>query len=569
MSKFILSNTPLKLIEETRGRGKSVISGEIKEPRFEFRVYYKSQVKDENIRYFGDDFIAVTGSLLYKNLRGAGLLKSVYEDYVKLGDSLRGRLIGNYAVIIKHNNDIIVFGEESYFYDIFYLNKDGRIIVSNDLYDIYQNVDGLVLDKHNILEQAYLNCIIGNESVLHGVRRLSGDQKLVLNLIDSSLTIGTMPVNWIRGKQSFEQAVDLLTTNLKKETDCINKTFRSTAICMTGGLDSRLSFSALMSSGCTPSLYYGKGNSSITNTHDEDFDACCAFAGKFGLPLNKMDWSTPSPIDKDWNSNLQDYGILYHAYAGSSHIMSSLEEIKEEYVTLGQVGELYRTLAFTENRKYFTVEEYVDDYYFPKNDAGKQIAKYCDNFSAFRDRLIEKYRNVCKRFSLDPDHMVIEDFFYLNLEYRANADNVMLNLLNRMRYCTWLLVSFDVIKQANVDVSYLKDSHYMICSIEKLCPECLDIPVFSHQQLKIYNSNKKKLEDPRRIKIRHAVTMFIPQRLKKCIIKRISKGSPNDLVNYSYGIEELFEQFCGKSIGEFNINRLDVTLLQFLYAFAK
>lgn len=560
MSKFYFSNASFLNNTQSENPG-NVLSGKISTPLYEFAVFHKLCVSDLNFKEFGEDFIAVTGTLLYKGLRGIDLLSQVYNDYIKQGDSLRKSFWGNYAVIIKHGDCIVIFGEETYFYDIFYYYKGGDIIVSNDLYSIYKSVDNLIIDKHNVLEQAYLNGVIGNETVLNEVFRLSGNQKIVIDLKQRSLRVEAMPVDWSRVAMSFDESVGVLASSLKKEGEALKSTYKSTAICMTGGLDSRLSFAALIAGGNKPSLYYGVGNSPLTNTHNEDLEICKLFSEAYNLPLTTMDWSTPTPIDLNWDQYLDKYGLLYHAYASSGHVMSSLEDIKEEYVTLGQVGELFRTLDFTETRKYFTIEEYVDEYYLPKNEAGTQIEKRYEDFPAFRKRLIEKYTGVCKRFNLDPDNMKVEDFFYLNLEYRANADNVMLNLINRMRYCSWLLVTYPVIKQANINVDFLKKSHYMLCALEKLCPECLEIPVFSHQHKKVYNKRRKKLVDPIKTRIRHALFAPVPIKLKMKLASRMSKPETKKELNLSEKSLLNYPEHLRN-----NISRFDIVMIQYMYA---
>lgn len=567
MSKFIFSNSDCfaSLRKRNEENGYEV-SGSITELDLSFMAFHKLKVKNHNFTRIGEDFIAITGTLFFNGLRDEELLRRVYNGYLERGESLRKDLRGNYAVIIKHANKIIVFGEETYFYDIFYYYNNGIYIVSNDLYEIFLLLKDVEIDIHNVLEQAYLNGIIGNETVLKGVSRLSGDQKIVIDIERSSLDVVQFPVDWSRLDIDCEQAVTLLSNNLKDIAKSISTTYYSTAICMTGGLDSRMSLASLLSIGEKPAMYYGKGNTPVTNTHDQDYDICKLFSEKYGLQLTKMDWRSPSPIDNDWDFTLGKYGILYHAYGGSEKVMLSLENIKEEFVTMGLVGELFRTLDFTENRTRFTIEDYVDQYYFQKNNAGKYISLLSDNFDSFRSRLIEKYISVCKRYNLDPNNMVVEDFFYLNLEYRANADNIMLNLLNRMRFCSWLLAAPEVLKTANISVKVLKGSYFMLSTLEQLCPSCLEVPVFSHQKEMVYNKKSKTLELPLWKRTRHALSLLMPKSVKGYLIAMLNKRSPVRTFDLNCNVKELCTT-NGCRINElFGASVLDVTLLQYLYA---
>lgn len=568
MSKFILSN--LMNVCQSRLRNEKdgyQLSGCFMWKDYSFISYYKSKIIESNFIKCGEDFVSVTGTLIYKSLRGEKLLSQVYQDYISKGDLIRNDFLGNYAVIIKHNNKIVVFGEESYFYDVFYYHKNDKIIVSNDLYDIYNVVDDIDVDMYNVLEHAFLNGVIGNESMLKDVYRLSGDQKIVIDLDHNLLDVEDMPVDWSRLSLSYDQAVSLLSEEIKSVAEKINNTYASKAVFMTGGLDSRMSFSAFLAANSHPSLYYGKGNSSITNTHYQDYNICQQFATKYELPLTIMNWSTPKPVDRFWDYYLERYGVLYHAYAGSNSIMSSLEDVKEEYVTLGLIGELFRTLDFTETRNRFTIEEYVDEYYLPKNNAGSFISRYCDDFNAFRRRLIEKYKKVCVRFGLNSEDMAIEDFFYLNLEYRANADNIMLNLINRMRYCTWLLSAHSVIIMANMPVDYLKDSHYIISTINTLCSDCLNIPVFSHQNEMVYNKKLQKLQKPWRERLRHSLSYVIPTKMKSYLISRLTQKTLASDFCISNKIIDEYTNYVGKVPERFD--RLDIVFMQYMHALIK
>lgn len=569
MSKFCLSSFSLcNKLEERNEKSGYKKSGTISADNYYFTVYYKRNINDINFLRKGEDFISITGSLLYKDLRGEKLLEAVYEDYIRKGDNIRLNLKGNYAVIIKHGDTIFVFGEEVYFYDIFYYAKDGKFIVSNDLYDINTIEDSLDVDEHNLLEMVFLNGVIGNETVLKDVYRLSGDQKIVIDITNGNVDVQRMKVDWSRQTLDFEKSIKNLTDNLHEVAKSISNTYKQTAICMTGGLDSRMSYAALMSAGNKPTLYYGKGNSQVTNTHHQDFEICQLLSLKFGNKLVGMDWETSTPVDKDWPYYLEKYGLLFQTYAGSKNIMNSFEKIKEDFVTFGYLGEMFRSLPFTETHKKFTINEYIDEYYLPKNNAGAYIKKYCSDFGSFRQRLIKKYTAVCERYNLDPSIMKDEDFFYLNLEYRANADSLTLNLVNRMRYGILLLSPKSIISLANISVDNLKDSHYMLCILEKLYPECLNIPIFSHQKAMIYDKSNHKLQYKDKANLRHVLAKLIPTRIKQKLVSIFYGEKKNCDFVVSEKLLSDFIVYLNKN-NDIQLTRWELPLLQILYALEK
>ncbi|NCB26915.1 MAG: hypothetical protein EOM62_15820, partial [Bacteroidia bacterium] len=173
-------------------------------------------VKNDNYLAVGGDFVATTGTLIYDGLlKDKSALLKIYETFTGDIPALRDHLIGNYAVIIKKENEITIFGEEYYMYDIFWLCKDGKWTISNDMYSIYSNnKDILSINKRNLLEEIYVPGILANETEINDVFRLSGDKKIVINLIAGSLSVEHVKVIWQKEYHNYRETVRNVADNL-------------------------------------------------------------------------------------------------------------------------------------------------------------------------------------------------------------------------------------------------------------------------------------------------------------------------------------------------------------------
>lgn len=544
MSKFIISNyrDHSRVREDVKSSG-FPITGEWDAGDIRFSVFGKLSIANVNFVAKPNGFVSVVGTAIYDGVIGSQCLDAIWVNRNGVGD-IRRHLAGNYAVVILRDGQLTVFGEQSYAYDIFYYLHEDQWIVSNDLSLIKSFDSSIQISEDNLLEFVYLNGVIGNESIFSDVYRLSGEQILQTDS-NSFLHVETINVQWVQPYSSFEKSVKKTSEALVYTSDAIKKAGLSVSVSMTGGLDSRTSLSSLLSSGIKPTLCYGVGNGEITNTHSRDREIVQLFCGKFGLEFKQMDWTTPTPISKYWNDYINKYGYLALAYQSSDTLMKSYENNPADLVTFGYGGELLRNIWVTKGKS-FTIEEFVDEYYFNKNAAKHYLSNLSSDFTAFRQRIIEKFTKVCIRFGINPNSINAEQETLLLWEYRANADSVMLNLCNRMRYSCLLIFQADVLSNAVIPVEKKGSSKFMLEIMHHLQPEVLSIPFFSHQTDMVFSKTRRELRYPTSIRIRKFIGRFMPISFKRCLVSVIGKRKLNSKSERTFELPEEIKAHLGK-----------------------
>ena len=83
MGKFILTNSVAKTSESISFSTANgyVVSGKYENEKISFASYYKLAIKNENFLSIGDDFVSVTGTVIYKDTIGQESLRMIYNDF--------------------------------------------------------------------------------------------------------------------------------------------------------------------------------------------------------------------------------------------------------------------------------------------------------------------------------------------------------------------------------------------------------------------------------------------------------------------------------------------------------
>lgn len=139
----------------------------------------------DNVNYYkeGIDFIVISGTLIYKGNIGIQSLANLLADYKKYRnvDIIRKEAIGNYLIVLRSGEEIVSFCDpNNIYYGYYYIGKDGWC-VSNSLYEMAISIaDGLTIDEDVLLEEMYCRCIIGNETVFKEIKRIQGEEVLII-----------------------------------------------------------------------------------------------------------------------------------------------------------------------------------------------------------------------------------------------------------------------------------------------------------------------------------------------------------------------------------------------------
>ena len=155
MGKFILTNSVAKTSESISFSTANgyVVSGKYENEKISFASYYKLAIKNENFLSIGDDFVSVTGTVIYKDTIGQESLRMIYNDFTGDINVIRDNVLGNGAFIIKKGVEITVFTEYLAMYHVFY--------TENNMYSMFFdsssfNKDLSNWDVYNVKDYRYV-----------------------------------------------------------------------------------------------------------------------------------------------------------------------------------------------------------------------------------------------------------------------------------------------------------------------------------------------------------------------------------------------------------------------------
>lgn len=507
----------------------------------------KLAIDNQNGVKCDNGFAIVTGTMAWGNGEPikAETLTKIYNRFIKDVNQIRQAAIGNYAASIYKEDELYVFGEAIGFYNIYYYQGKKEWLVSNSLYDMAVVLgDKLSQNMLAITEATVQDGILLDETYYNEIHRLSGFNYLkitdrCINVIEESLlypmAVGTL-------KEKAKRYASLARDYGVK----MSEAYGTPCISMTGGLDARIVLSTYLSAGVKPHLYYGVGNSFITNTYNEDKEIDKLFSEKFGLVFHEESWKTPEPFNKCWDYYLGLYGFLFGTYGGSEGVLESINNNPCDLFTFGYCGELLRNLPWIEVRQkpFFTLDEYISEFYVTPSVLN-EIEKPEEYIAYIRNKQIR----ICEMYNLNPNHIANEDIFYLSLERRKSADSIMLNLVNFMKYCCYTIGEYGHLLAGRITVNEAFNSSFMLHCLDSLKSEVLDIPVFSHCTMRDFyrktmtlSPQVKPLTNYQKMKgLVKKCFPFIPQILNKTIRKGKSWRFAVD-----ESIYEEIQTFCNK-----------------------
>lgn len=458
----------------------------------------------------GNDFVVVTGSLIYKdglNYTGMINIEDVQQE--------RKDCIGQYCAVSKIENRIIIRSDAFGAYQVFYYAKDGVFAVSNRLDEIAKAFPSeLSINQMAFFEEMVAHTVLCGESYYNEVKRLQGCEYLEINLDNGDVKVHTIDVPYpFISDDKADMAVSNMADSLKKIAKKIEICFGQPAICQTGGVDARTVLASLISSNMKPILTYGIGNTGATNTHNEDLNIDKILKEKYDLKLEVGSWNTPKLVEKDWKYYADLFGFSYRCYVASKDVMDFYMNTPASLVTTGSDGELYRDEQWVDfaSKEFFTVDEYLDEYYLTQEGdiTLNEIMKVAPDF---RDYMKGKILKLCKKYNLDPQKLHIEDFMYFFIEYTWGADNWVLNLLNQMKYSIFPLADYSVVKYSRVSKDQKKSFKFQLKVINDMCPSILDVPFFSRCEVRSYDKEKMQLGYTAEGKLkRSAVKKYAPR----------------------------------------------------------
>lgn len=501
MSKFLLCSTERSFnnnIESSLENNFSICTKS--KSKGYFHVSYEKLNNDKK-DYFSSELgkVSSVGSFIYRNQTGSDGLKNVLIDFLshKSIAELKSNIIGNYSITIELENEFYCFCDGNDIFDLFYFLDKGNWAISNNLNDVVAAIDGKVeANKNAILEMVIQNGILDNQTIFNSIFRLKGYEYLYFSHeIKVPLVLEHENIYFDIEEYKDLDYTEVVTKQCTDMAKIISSSYKNVSVCMTGGLDSRIALSSYLSAGVTPSLFYGVGDSSLTNTKMRDLEIVKLVQDEFDLNLKVMDWSADIDIDNSWGQLIEKFGLLGSVYSGIPNVHKSLSEFDgDNLVDFGYFGEPLRNVESLSGFKknIFTLEQFIDDIYLDKN---AKVSLTQLEFEEFREYLYQKAKGVCVRYNLDTEHLSKDDFCKIHNEYRKSADTALVNMMNYYCYSINLLSLPQIetmIKQ--IPAKEKANSSLMLKVVNRLDPKLLKLPIFSHCRNNIFCSKTYTLK---------------------------------------------------------------------------
>lgn len=536
MAKFFVTNNTVwyNKLKENMKESPFEIMGDFKCDGIYGLTVKKLQVDSQNILVNEKNVIIQTGTCVYKEEHGEPALKAALCDFDGDVQIHREGYMGNFGCFIKKDDIAVAFNEGAGFYDIFYSQFGKDWIVGTSIIDLAKVLkEKLTINRLNILEELTRYAIFDNDTYFEEVKRLSGDQYLLLK--PSKIEVKSLNLHIIQENPSdYDSRAKKIASEMKYIASVMYKNFGQTTLGCTGGFDSRMTLAAYLSAGIKPKIAYGYGNSSLAPSMLGDVNVNQEFSRRYNLEFCLAPWNETEPIDKKWNDYIEKYGKII--YDGCEDAFKFYTDPKEKFLSFGYIGEIYRESDWSKNIEKNKMT--LDDYLWGNH------AVCNTNIIRQTPRLVEQWLN--KWTKLNREHNINEayfnkrDLFWLILAYRHSADNHMVNLVNQFKYAHYLMSDIRIVRNGYVDFEKKYNGRYMIQILNEVFPDILNVPFFTHCQKMHYNSRKMQIELPTKDYIRVSITHLLPQTIKNKLKKFL--GRRNSTPNFSQESLELLQR---------------------------
>lgn len=453
--------------------------------------FKKLKIDNSNFIEIGSDFVATSGTLIYRKVIGKDALEKIYKDFVKGIDYIRKNAVGNYCLVIKKDGILYIVTDENAIHNIYYYN-DNDWMITNTFYHLAKVIDNVSVNQLEMLEYSFQYGIIGNKTPYKKIYKLMGEEYIKVDLSNNNFSINKINTEEDRVKTT-DNSSKSIAKMLEEQAQIISNNFSKVTVSMTGGLDSRIIMAALLKNGVKPQIVYGVGNSPLTNTKNKDLEINKMYADKFNLEFKPMNWKTNEPIEEYWDYSLQKYGELFTVYAGNQNVYDEFEKnIDFDYITFGYFGELMRNADLIEplQSDFFNINQFVDLYI---ND---DIPIEKDLKEKLYENILEKYTEICKIEKIDALKIHKDKATRIHSHYRKRADVQLCNLSNIYASSTIMLSEENLFESIlNIKYNDKGNAKYMLQVMYELYPEILDIPFFSHCRDCIFNLETFELDN--------------------------------------------------------------------------
>ncbi len=461
-------------------------------------TFSKLNISTENFCEIGDDFVACSGTIAYRNQVGKKALKTLYENFdIKNINGIRKNTVGSYAVIIKKGNQASLFIDEAGTYGLYYYNKNGLFLTTNTFTHIQCAVK-TELCTLALQERLIEYCNLDNATIFQEIYRLLGTEAIVFDYTSRSIETVRIDCNHYSFKINDEKEV------VEKLIELLEKYSRSYALFSskkvlftTGGVDSRAILAIYNHMGVKPDIANWGGCPIEMNTKSQDQEIARRLAERSGLLFKVFNVSHDFKADYGViPEKIRKYGELGLLYCGNTKWFEIFEGTPFESFDFGYFGETIKAWEPLDVSYHvgFTIDDYVDLFF--------NRQRYLKgNTDSLKEYVRKKIYNIAKEYNIELQNLSKEDCMVLYYVYRVHADTACTNFANMFGFSANIFAEKELADYINQIPYVLKENdHLNLMLTEKLDSKLLNIPYFTHCKYRVFNKEKKCLEEPKRIK---------------------------------------------------------------------
>lgn len=505
MSRLIISDNPGvfdKCVKLTQNAGLLKFN-KLSGPGINVAVFEKRQVFFGNVyTVTEDEFIAGTGTLLYRGKKGTDALKLLLEEFDGNILKVKKECLGIYSLVIKKNAETFVFGDYYGLYDLYYMQHE-YYCVGNNLSTLAV-ANGIATINTDILMS---QCIGSGHfdspaTLFRGIGRLRGCE--YIRIVLGKLLIEEIPADAYIIRYEFEseeKAIQDILGILDQATARIRDNFADISVNMTGGFDSRSVLAAFYNTGPDVRILYGRGGKHNPITCEEDRRVVESISRKFKLPLYYMNWENNSVSGREYlerrRAFFRKYGFINIYFASDTIRMEYEGKISPypEFMEFGYFLEAFRLREWAEDlhKDYFTVRAFVDDYLFRIEKDGA----IGWNIASLKSMMEKDIRVWMKRMGISENNGVVSMDHFEALRWGAArfADSRMAFFVNEFTY-SFPLYGIPQIQSIilSLPAGVIMNGSFQIKFLNAINPAFVTgLMLFSHRRLhKITKSGKKK-----------------------------------------------------------------------------
>ena len=468
-------------------------------------AHKKRKVKTTNFHEFENgDFVCAVGTCIYKGFFGQDALEAMYRDFDGRVEALRVNAVGNYLIAIKKNQKLVVFVDKYQILKAYYFNKNGEWLLANSLADVASVIEPKVINEFRLAEQVFTIATVEKETIYDGIFQLYGNEFIIIDLKSGKFEVQEIPYSrrhWDNQSRSLEEITDEYAKMVKARFAVVTKVFgTNVGLHLTGGLDSRTVFSGFMSVGCKPNIFYGVGDTPLTDTKTADLLANKDYAKEFDLNSYVMNWKSNAINDtSNWDSAFAKYGFEYRIYGASKNLFAEYEGKIPNYPIFfesGYFGENLRLREWAANKKTtgFTLREFVNDYQLAFL---KRNPELYPNAKRLAEHLVKQFSKYAEIYGIPNKKGVfnIDQMDELRWITARKSDSIFVNFCNEFTHSISMFSIYDLHEfPFDVPAKYRKDGKFQLMLIDKLYPRALTVPIFSHNREHYYNSKTHTME---------------------------------------------------------------------------